>query len=375
MRRLRSRTHGPPPPAARAGPPARPATAHAAVPEGATWREEYIEPPDRRRGPAPRRHPAPEAHLPEDAKTPVIAIISPYLGHAADGIPSDRFKDLFEGAKVFERGYTVVMVDLRGSGGSEGCLDILGPGEQADIKRAVEWAAEPTWSNGRVGMYGKSYDGNTGVAGAALRPEGPRRPSSPSRSSATATAAATRAACATCSRSPIRSSATARRPRAAGPSRTTSSTRSTPSATAPTARSAWRATTTPTRTRTSGRSRDFVAKGKGSTVPFLMTHGFLDTNTNIGAKAIDFYNGLAGPEAPVARLVGPRARQRHDAERHAGDGPRGLVRRGHALLRRAPQGDQAGGAGPGRRRAGQRRHVAQRAGAGRPPTRRRSPRR
>ena len=34
--------------------------------------------------------------------------------------------------------------------------------------------------------------------------------------------------------------------------------------------------------------RDFVAKGKGSTVPFLMTHGFLDTNTNIGAKAIDW---------------------------------------------------------------------------------------
>ena len=114
-----------------------------------------------------------------EGRTPVIAIVSPYLGHAGDDGnastdpgSSSRFHDLFEGADVFARGYSVVMVDLRGSGGSSGCLDILGPGEQTDVKAAVEWAASQPWSNGRVGMYGKSYDGTTGVVGAALRPKG-----------------------------------------------------------------------------------------------------------------------------------------------------------------------------------------------------------
>ena len=35
-----------------------------------------------------------------------------------------------------ERGYTFVMVDLRGFGGSTGCLDWGGPGEQADVVKA-----------------------------------------------------------------------------------------------------------------------------------------------------------------------------------------------------------------------------------------------
>ena len=55
---------------------------------------------------------------------------------------------------------------------SSGCLDILGPGEQTDVVTAVEWAASQPWSTGKVGMYGKSYDANTGIVGAALQPEG-----------------------------------------------------------------------------------------------------------------------------------------------------------------------------------------------------------
>ena len=61
--------------------------------------------------------------------------------------PSDRFKDFVDGAKLMQRGYTFVMVDLRGFGGSTGCLDWGGPGEQADVVKAVEWAA--TASPGR----------------------------------------------------------------------------------------------------------------------------------------------------------------------------------------------------------------------------------
>ena len=71
-----------------------------------------------------------------------------------------------------QRGYTYVMVDLRGFGGSSGCLDWGGPGEQSDVRAAVEWAASQPWSTGHVGMYGKSYDGVTGLMGVALKPAG-----------------------------------------------------------------------------------------------------------------------------------------------------------------------------------------------------------
>ena len=40
-----------------------------------------------------------------------------------------------------KQGYTFVMVDLRGFGGSTGCLDWGGPGEQSDVVNAVKWAA------------------------------------------------------------------------------------------------------------------------------------------------------------------------------------------------------------------------------------------
>ena len=91
-----------------------------------------------------------------------------------------------------ERGYTFVMVDLRGFGGSSGCLDWAGPGEQADVVNAVKWAASQSWSSGKVGMYGKSYDGVTGLIGANPQPAGLGRLSRRSRSmTSTATSTAT----------------------------------------------------------------------------------------------------------------------------------------------------------------------------------------
>ena len=71
-----------------------------------------------------------------------------------------------------ERGYTYVIVDLRGTGGSDGCNDWGGPASRPTSRDAVEWAARQPWSNGRVGLYGKSYDGWTGLMALAQRPEG-----------------------------------------------------------------------------------------------------------------------------------------------------------------------------------------------------------
>ena len=163
-----------------------PVAAQAAeVPEGADWDQARIQSTDGVSLYADILRPK---GLPDDAKTPVILSIGPYFNHSGQlgplglaqdtpydpitGGPSDRFYDFIEGAKVFEKGYTWVQVDLRGFGGSNGCLDWAGPGEQADVKAAVEWAASQPWSTGRVGMYGKSYDAVTGMLGVLTQPKG-----------------------------------------------------------------------------------------------------------------------------------------------------------------------------------------------------------
>jgi predicted acyl esterase len=68
------------------------------------------------------------------------------------------------------RGYAVLMMDVRGTGRSEGCLDHLGKNDLKDIKAVIDWAETQPWSNGRIGMTGHSYVGgtaNVGVAGGA----------------------------------------------------------------------------------------------------------------------------------------------------------------------------------------------------------------
>jgi hypothetical protein len=64
------------------------------------------------------------------------------------------------------------MMDLRGTGRSQGCLDHLGPKDARDLKQVVEWAATRNWSNGRVGMTGHSYVGSTPSVAAAQNPAG-----------------------------------------------------------------------------------------------------------------------------------------------------------------------------------------------------------
>lgn len=140
------------------------------VPEGASWTEQYFGSTDGVELHADVLRPA---NLGPNDKSPVILSVGPYFGHIGstddEGFthtgPSARFNDLITGAKLMQNGYTVVLVDLRGFGASTGCLDWSGPGEQADIDAAIRWSAKQTWSTGKVGMYGKSYDAGTGLIG------------------------------------------------------------------------------------------------------------------------------------------------------------------------------------------------------------------
>src|SRR4051794_16655344 len=161
------------------------AAAAADVPAGATWTEATIPSSG-----GVKLHADVLRPTGATGKTPVIVSIGPYFNHSGqtgpagpvegtsyDPIgpstgPSDRFLDFVNGAHLMDRGYTFMMVDLRGFGGSTGCLDWGGPGEQADVVKAVQWAASQPWSTGAVGMYGKSYDGVTGLIGVDKRPAG-----------------------------------------------------------------------------------------------------------------------------------------------------------------------------------------------------------
>jgi uncharacterized protein len=154
------------------------AAAQAYVPQDATWHEDYFASSVGDNLHADVLRPK---GIPDTQKTPVILTVSPYTNHSnqagtdfdpSQSGPSSRWQDFEDGADPFAKGYTYVIVDLPGFGGSGGCTDWGGPEEQAAVKSAVEWAASQPWSTGKVGTYGKSYDGWTGLMALAQQPKG-----------------------------------------------------------------------------------------------------------------------------------------------------------------------------------------------------------
>ncbi|GAB3055858.1 Xaa-Pro dipeptidyl-peptidase [Intrasporangium mesophilum] len=123
------------------------------------------------------------------ARVPIIMDASPYylsLGRGneselkeydANGNPT-KFPLYYDNYFV-PRGYAFVAVDMAGTSRSTGCTDEGGRSDVESVKAVVEWlngkgtahdinnrAVSATWSNGKTGMIGKSYDGTlaNGVA-------------------------------------------------------------------------------------------------------------------------------------------------------------------------------------------------------------------
>jgi putative CocE/NonD family hydrolase len=69
--------------------------------------------------------------------------------------------DQQEGKHWTDAGYALVVMDVRGSGASSGRWEVIWSQEEiADMGEVVDWIVAQPWSNGKVGSYGVSYDGN-----------------------------------------------------------------------------------------------------------------------------------------------------------------------------------------------------------------------
>lgn len=110
-------------------------------------------------------------------QVPVIAVVSPYYSFGQPGSESGATDVVGAGRGEFiydnfiPHGYAFAQVSVFGTELSSGCFDYRGAGEGLGIHEAVEWLGQQNWSNGNVGLYGKSYEGATQWEAAAIGSE------------------------------------------------------------------------------------------------------------------------------------------------------------------------------------------------------------
>ncbi|MEV6333540.1 CocE/NonD family hydrolase [Nocardia vinacea] len=151
--------------------------------------------------------PADAAGRPIDTPTPTVVNLTPYtklvsnIADSAMSIPglSDALIELFRridlsgtplsgvtdltksfgggelrnfavDRQLIKSGYTQVVVDVRGTGFSQGTWDMLRQREQQDTYEVIDWTARQPWSDGRIGMNGLSYSGINQIQVAAMHP-------------------------------------------------------------------------------------------------------------------------------------------------------------------------------------------------------------
>ena len=107
--------------------------------------------------------------------TAVGQISAPIRGVADLSQLTNTLRD--QGARTFlvdqnlvRSGYTQVVVDVRGTGFSQGKWDVFQNREQRDTLEVIDWAAKQRWSNGKIGMSGVSYSAINQIQAANKRP-------------------------------------------------------------------------------------------------------------------------------------------------------------------------------------------------------------
>jgi X-Pro dipeptidyl-peptidase len=105
--------------------------------------------------------------VPDGVKVPVVLWSAPYFGlnnqagNDPSGWDNSGASEAVPVNLLVEEGYAVAIVNLRGSGNSQGCYQLFGSIDWKDTAAMVEWLGTQEWSNGRVGMMGLSYHGTT----------------------------------------------------------------------------------------------------------------------------------------------------------------------------------------------------------------------
>ena len=117
------------------------------------------------------RRPAGKDGKAAPGRFPVVLTQTPY--NKANSAGSGQLADLAGVNDLLPtRGYVQVIVDVRGTGGSEGAWDSFGAAEQADSLEIANWATSQPWSNGRLALYGASYMAINQFFTAAQHPKG-----------------------------------------------------------------------------------------------------------------------------------------------------------------------------------------------------------
>lgn len=103
--------------------------------------------------------------VPDGEKVPVIAEIGPYFQEPSVQTPTIEVPGSWLGQMIIDQilphGYAFAQISVTGTGRSNHCMDLMGTAEQLGNDAAVRWLGEQNWSNGNVGLIGKSYDGST----------------------------------------------------------------------------------------------------------------------------------------------------------------------------------------------------------------------
>ena len=92
------------------------------------------------------------------------------LGDMLSAIPGGALRSFAVDGDLVRNGYTQVVVDVRGTGFSQGVWNVLGEREQLDTVETVDWVSHQPWSNGNVGMSGISYSAINQVQAASANP-------------------------------------------------------------------------------------------------------------------------------------------------------------------------------------------------------------
>jgi|SRR5215469_2032188 len=109
------------------------------------------------------------AYLPRaKGKFPAVLQYEPYVGA---GTAPDWQPVLSPGGMWIKNGYAIIFASVRGTGCSQGVLDLFGPHEGPDGAALIDWIGRQSWSDRRVGMIGVSYPGFTQILVAAQHPK------------------------------------------------------------------------------------------------------------------------------------------------------------------------------------------------------------